>query len=78
MKKKYKNDLFDDIMEHGIMTTGTVGVIGVVGRMPHTSHSSEIISSMGMLRIPLTTHAIGITFKGLQSLEEIQKRVKKL
>lgn len=77
MSKKKKNELFDDITKHGIATTGAVGVTGLAGRMPFSPSSGAITGSMGMIRVPLTTHAVGIAFKGLHSLEELSKKAKR-
>ena len=75
--KKRKNELFDNIMDHGVATAGAVGMTGLVGKLPSSPQTGKISNSMGMLNIPLTVNAARITFNSFNVLSDVEKKIKK-
>jgi len=76
MSKK-KKDLFDNVMDTGMVGIGTIGVTGMtakVGQMFPTPVSGKINKSMGTMSILPTMSATGNVFGQLRRLE---KKVKK-
>ena len=74
---KRKKDLFDNVMDTGMVGIGTVGVAGITGKageMFPSPVSGKINKSMGTMSILPTMSATGNVFGQLQKLN---KKIKK-
>ena len=80
MGKKKVFDPFKAVVDHGVLTAGTIGSIGIAGKINQTmpsSTGSKIMGGMDSLKIIPVVHGAGIAMGSLGMLGEVEKKARK-